>query len=163
MGKSVYCKTYRVRYNKTHAMGTIKSINVWLVAKVLNKDIDTVWKQFLADFAVLKGAGKLDHVVSLGQLSTDYDRQVLHVAGPLHIKNLCSFANSEERQILEATLFARFSFFASEIFVPNRQRSGTVARPTNMPPSSVLGKRPRREHRRRRGTVRCLVQADARV
>ena len=110
MGKSVYCKTYRVRYNKTHAMGTIKSINVWLVAKVLNKDIDTVWKQFLADFAVLKGAGKLDHVVSLGQLSTDYDRQVLHVAGPLHIKNLCSFANSEERQILEATLFARFSF-----------------------------------------------------
>ena len=42
MGKNVYCKTYRVRYNKSHMMGTIKSIDVWLVAKVLNKDVDTV-------------------------------------------------------------------------------------------------------------------------
>ena len=66
-------------------------------------------KQFLADFAVLKGAGKLDHVVS----GTTFHRlrpARLHIAGPLHIKNLCSFVNSEERQILETTSFTQYSF-----------------------------------------------------
>ena len=55
MGGDEFCKTYRVRYNKTHEMGIIKSINIGLVSKASQKDIDSVWKQFLADLAILRG------------------------------------------------------------------------------------------------------------
>ena len=110
MGGDEFCKTYRVRYNKTHEMGIIKSINIGLVSKASQKDIDSVWKQFLADLAILRGLADSPYVGKPGSLSTTYDREVLHVQIPMQPKNLCSFVNSEERQVLEATQFGRFDF-----------------------------------------------------
>eukprot|EP00943_MAST-04B_sp_MAST-4B-sp1_P002804 g2804.t1 len=121
IGGQSYCKTYRVKFsrasvNSNNALifdsggkAVLKMIDIKFVAKLTDKDIDTTWKNFLADLSILKSLPH-PHVLTPVNFTTNYDRNCLHVKFPICMKNLVFFVNSEKRLILQATKFARFDF-----------------------------------------------------
>ncbi len=121
IGGESYCKTYRVKFSPKSVFGVngpafdnggltiLKVIDIKLTATLTDKDIDTVWKSFLADLSILKSLPH-PHVLAPINFTTNYERNSLHVKFPIALKNLVFFVNSEKRLILQATKFGRFDF-----------------------------------------------------
>lgn len=111
LGGSAFSRTFRVKVPGRAKRCAIKMIDVVLIAKARGIPPVRVWKEFLADVALVNCLPeKCDRIMGYNTLTTNPERTHLYMWKQLGGVSLAHFAFSEGRQILQATKFQRFSY-----------------------------------------------------
>ena len=110
LGGSALSKTFRVRC-PVHGLVAIKMINIQLIAEIRGVAPTIVWKETLADISLTNSfPDKCPHIQGFFSLTTNVPRTCLYAWKTLEGMSLARFAFAEERHIMQATKFQRFSY-----------------------------------------------------
>lgn len=113
LGGTAFSRTFRVKVPGWHGgnHAAIKMVDIALVARARGVPAVRVWKSFLADVALVNSLPpKCDRILGYDRLTTNPERTHLYMWKRLGGNSLAHFAFSEERQIMQATKFRRFSY-----------------------------------------------------
>ena len=110
LGGTAMSKTMRVRC-PIHGLVAIKMINFQLIAEIRGVAPTRVWKEMMAEIALANSFQlKSPHILGFNRLTTNVPRTALYAWKELQGMSLARFAFAEERHILQATKFQRFSY-----------------------------------------------------
>ena len=110
LGGTALSKTLRVRC-PVHGLVAIKIINIQLIADIRGIAPTHVWKETLAEIALSNSfPDKCPHILGYFKLTTNVPRTCLYAWKALQGMPLARYAFAEERHILQATKFQRFSY-----------------------------------------------------
>ena len=110
LGGSAMSRTFRVRC-PSRGLVAIKMINIQLIAQVRGLPPTRVWKEMVAEVALANSfPDKCPHILGFNCLTTNVPRTELYAWKALQGMALARFAFAEERHILQATKFQRFSY-----------------------------------------------------
>jgi serine/threonine protein kinase len=110
LGGTALSRTFRVRC-PVNGLVAIKMINIQLIAEIRGLTPTRIWKEMMAEIALANSfPEKCPHILGFYRLTTNVPRTCLYAWKLLEGMSLARFAFAEERHIMQATKFRRFSY-----------------------------------------------------
>ena len=111
LGGAPYSCTYQVRRLAGKGLAAIKTVDIVLIAKIRGVSGERVWKEMLADVAILNSLPDVHQgIMGYFQITTNPARDKLYLWKNMGDFSMDCYAFSEERHIQQATKFGRFSY-----------------------------------------------------